>query len=101
MHEQKTTIHVENPCSARSNRSLERMTGIEPAFSAWEVKITGLTIAPISLPDRYRFLATNALTDLRSSGAKATTEKATVMGRNLELRTSTSPEPPSGSSLLS
>ena len=36
MHEQKTTIHVENPCSARSNRSLERMTGIEPAFSAWE-----------------------------------------------------------------
>jgi hypothetical protein len=42
MHEQKTTIHVENSCSARSNRSLERMTGIEPAFSAWEADVLPL-----------------------------------------------------------
>ena len=37
MHDQKTSIQVENPCSARPDRGLERMTGIEPAFSAWEL----------------------------------------------------------------
>ena len=46
MHDQRTSIQVENPCSARSNRGLERMTGIEPAFSAWEARLTVLSYPP-------------------------------------------------------
>jgi hypothetical protein len=42
MHDQKTSIQVENPCSARPDRGLERMTGIEPAFSAWEADVLPL-----------------------------------------------------------
>ena len=46
MHDQKTSIQVENPCSARPDRGLERMTGIEPAFSAWEARLTVLSYPP-------------------------------------------------------
>ena len=42
MHDQKTSRQVENPCSARPDRGLERMTGIEPAFSAWEADVLPL-----------------------------------------------------------